>query len=170
MGIGLPPVMVQWLPHARAAELACGVDSLLLLAIVHRESLGGECLVPRGPGGKGDHGHGHGLAQLDDRYHPTLIAAVGPDGKPLWADPGFAFFLLAYFLRYLRERFSACGVDPILPAIAAYNASVARVEGALQALPLPITRDAAVLALDALTTGADYVTDVLARRGRFVIH
>ena len=55
----------------------------VLAGIMMRETRGGTSTlldIP-GPAGKGDHGHGHGLMQIDDRWHKEFIAS----GK--WFDP-----------------------------------------------------------------------------------
>ena len=165
----MPQRVARWLPHARAAELVYGVDPHLLLAIVDRESHGGEALHPRGPGGVGDGGHGHGLGQLDDRYHATFLAAKGPDGKLLWADPAFNLLYAAKLLAMNVHMFDGTGVDPTLPAIAAYNASGKRVREALRGLTKPADEAEVVKALDPLTTGDNYVSDVLARMRSYVL-
>jgi transglycosylase-like protein with SLT domain len=165
----MPQRVARWLPHARAAELVYGVDAHLLLAIVDRESNGGEALHPRGPGGTGDGGHGHGLGQIDDRYHSTFLAAKGPDGALLWTDPAFNLLYAAKLLALNIHMFDGSGVNPQLPAIAAYNVLAKRVREVVRALPRPVTDEVVVAALDALTTGHNYVSDVLVRRKSYVL-
>jgi hypothetical protein len=172
----MPRRVAQWLPAARAAEMVTDVSALLLLAICDRESGGGEYLQPRGPTGKGDGGHGHGLMQLDDRFHfKSFVAALGPDGKPLWQDPAFAFLGAARFLRMTMVHFDGFDVEPLLPAIAAYNASEKRVRDALAGVTRPAKREDFIRALDAVTTGpkpgapGNYVSDVLERRNTYVL-
>jgi hypothetical protein len=58
-----------------------GLDPYLLFALGDRESLWGETLSPRGPGGVGDNGHGHGLMQVDDRSWGAWLNSNN------WADP-----------------------------------------------------------------------------------
>ena len=61
----------------------------LLAAIVERESYYGTArgYFPKGRGGRGDNGHGHGLWQIDDGSHQAFLAAKDAGGKPLWTDP-----------------------------------------------------------------------------------
>lgn len=165
----IPGRVAQWMPHARAAELVYGVDALLLLALLDRESHGGEALHPRGPGGTGDGGNGYGLGQIDGRYHATFIAARGPDGKPLWADPAFAILYSAKHLHCDIHRFEGRGINPVLPSLASYNAARKGVDAKLRELSLPTTDDQVIAALDPLTTGGNYVSDVMRRRNSYVL-
>jgi hypothetical protein len=57
------------------------IDAFILCALIERESGSGEYLIPRGPGGTGDGGHGHGLAQIDDRSHGQWLSQNN------WQDP-----------------------------------------------------------------------------------
>jgi hypothetical protein len=59
-----------WQPYVQDVALACEAareDTVLIVAIGLRESNLGRALVPRGPSGRGDGGHGRGLFQIDDR-------------------------------------------------------------------------------------------------------
>lgn len=171
----MPQRVAQWRFIAQAVGPLYDVDALLILAIVDKESRGGEALQPRGPEGLGDHGNGHGLGQIDGRYHPTLIAALGPDGRPLWMDPPFALLLIAKHLHFLRDYFDGVVPEPMLPAIASYNARKERVRDKVRELPLPILREHLIAALDPLTTPStpgqpgDYLSDVLRRRSGYVV-
>lgn len=165
----IPQRIAQWLPTAKAAASLYGQDPLLMLAIIERESAGGEALKPRGPSGRGDGGHGYGLAQIDDRFHPSFIAAKGPDGLPLWAEPPFSLLHLAFHLHCLERYFDGLLDEPILPAIASYNASKEKVRDRIRDVPPSAPRKQLVAALDAITTGGDYVSDVLAKRNRYVL-
>lgn len=165
----LPRRLAQWLPIVRAAEALFGVDALLVLAVMDRESLGGEALKPRGPGGAGDKGHGRGLMQIDDRAHPTLAAALLCDGSPLLGHPVFNVLVGAHYLSTLVQQFDGTGVDPLLAASAAYNCGPGKVRRALRALPRPLSQEETLKALDPLTAGGDYVSDVLRRRLGFVV-
>lgn len=166
----MPARVSQWLSIARAVGPLYDIDPLLILAIMDRESGGGEFTQPRGPAGLGDGGHGHGLMQIDDRYHSTFIAAKGPDGKPLWTKP---LFNVGYAVELLHFNYLAfnggSGLRAILPAIAAYNASAKRVREALRGLTRPASDVRVIAVLDPLTTGKNYVSDVLARRANFAI-
>jgi len=171
----LPRRLAKWLHIARAAEQLLGTDALFTLAVMDRESFGGELLHPRGPTGTGDKGHGRGLMQIDDRAHPTLAAALLCDGTPLLQHPVFNTFIGAHYLAHLLHRFDGMGVEPMLPAAAAYNAGPGKVQAALRKLKVPASREAALAALDPLTTPGkpgepgNYVSDVHARRAQFVL-
>lgn len=160
----LPPRLARWARYFEAAGAACEVDPYTLAAICDRESLGGEALKPRGPEGLGDGGRGHGLMQIDARYHETFLAAKGPDGRPLWEDPAWN---ILYGAKLLRMNFDRLGRDYV-PAIAAYNASLNRVQNVLSGLDNATSADARVNAFDQLTTGNNYVSDVLARRDKYL--
>jgi soluble lytic murein transglycosylase-like protein len=57
-------------PYAGALSRAAAkwdVDVVLLAAVIEQESMHGELLKPKGPGGLGDKGHGHGVGQIDNR-------------------------------------------------------------------------------------------------------
>jgi soluble lytic murein transglycosylase-like protein len=159
----LPARLARWKSALAAAALARDVDPWLLAAVVDRETLGGEACHPRGAHGTGDNGNGLGLAQLDRRFHASFAAAEFL-GQALWQDAAFNLLAAATLLRANLDRFGGCTMQ----AVAAYNASPARVRSAVAALPeghSPVQRLAAV---DSCTTGRDYVTDVLARRKKFL--
>jgi hypothetical protein len=151
---------------ASAAELF-GVDSLILSAIVDRESLGGQALTPPDATGTGDSGHGRGLGQIDDRMHASFIAAKRPDGSYLWQNP---VYNLMYAADVLAQAWSVFGSDPNCwpQAIASYNAGA----GAAQKVSVTFTTDTSqaqkIAALDAITTGGNYCSDVLKRRDGFL--
>jgi soluble lytic murein transglycosylase-like protein len=134
-----------------------------MAAIVDRESLGGDALSPRGnPAGVGDKGNGLGLAQIDARYHHRFCVAAFDTGELLWTDPTFN---ILYGARLLRRNFDATGSWPI--AIASYNAGLARVTRAAKLATPPGSLDAVIEAIDKVTTGGDYVSDVLRRCAQF---
>lgn len=58
-----------------------GVDPFVIFGLGDRESGWGTFLSPRGPAGRGDQGHGHGLMQIDDRSFGPWLAAND------WTDP-----------------------------------------------------------------------------------
>lgn len=171
----IPERVAQWMPHAHAAHLMWGLDPLLVLAICDKESGGGHFLSPRGPAGKGDNGHGHGLMQIDDRYHPTFIEAVGPDGKPLWQKPPFNIGYAAELLFTNIYLFDGFGCSPLLSAVCAYNVSPKRIREALRTVTRPVLDEQLIALLDPLTTPSkpggpgDYLSDVMARRKSYVI-
>jgi soluble lytic murein transglycosylase-like protein len=139
-----------------------GLDPLLVLAVLDRESLGGEALTPSGPRGTGDKGHGRGLMQIDDRAHP-FTSAEDDTGKPLWAEPSFNIHYGCMLLARLMLHFKGAEA----PALAAYNAGQVRVSRALAALPPGATPEQVLAACDAVTTGGDYASYVLKRRAAF---
>lgn len=160
----LPPHLQRYEIEFRATADLLVVDPYLLAAICDRESMGGLTLRPRGPSGVGDGGHGHGLMQIDGRYHRRFIDARGPDGLPLWTVPRWNILYGGeLFARNLREW-----DGELYPAIATYNCSYAAAVRALRALPSDAPPAHRLAALDLVTTGADYVTDVLRRRETFL--
>lgn len=60
-----------------------GIDPFLIFALGDRETVWGtsSALDRKGPAGKGDGGHGHGLMQIDDRSNGAWLAANE------WWDP-----------------------------------------------------------------------------------
>lgn len=158
----LPAHLEKWRPQLTAAQLCYGIPLELMAAILDRESRGGEALTPKGPGGKGDHGRGHGLAQIDSGYHHKFLAAMFDDNRtPLWADPTFN---VLYGARLLSENFRLSRSWPV--SIAAYNAGLTRATRA--AKNATDSSEAAVIAaVDRVTTGGDYVSDVYRRRAGF---
>lgn len=137
-----------------------GLDPAVVAAVVSRESGGGRLLGKRGnPADTGDHGHGRGLMQADDRFWKGLLNLDSKGGEEdAWRYPAFniAFgcWLLAKNLDALRAEFP--GLDEgerLRAALAAYNCGLGRVMRALAD-----KRD-----VDAATAGGDYGRDVLAR-------
>jgi soluble lytic murein transglycosylase-like protein len=165
----LPERLRRWLPLARIAEQLFGIEPLLVLAVMDRESLGGEALQPRGPTGSGDKGHGRGLMQIDDRAHPTLAAAMLPSGKPLLGQAVFNILIAAEYLHDLVLAFDGFGCDPVPCAVAAYNCGPAKVRKALRDVKKPLVGADLLARLDPLTAGGNYVSDVLERRRKFVL-
>lgn len=151
-----PERVRRWAPEFEAAEKAFGTDAYVLAAICDRESLGGAMLQPKGPTGVGDRGRGHGLMQIDVSYHPTFLSASGPDGRPMWQSPTWN---ILYGAALLAANLTALGGN-YPAAIASYNASIGRV---LKVLQLGKEGNDLVAALDHLTTGGNYVSDVLTR-------
>jgi len=160
----LPAMIAQW-----AAPLYCvqfqtvGVDPLLVAAVMDRESAGGDALRPKGASGTGDKGHGLGLMQLDDRHWPGLMSATWPEpGAKLWQDANVNIYLGA---RYLLNRIQRARkywmeeMDAISVGVASYNADFARVREAAD----QYGGEALIQAVDKVTTGGDYVTDVFRR-------
>lgn len=155
----LPPRLARWGPLFAAAEIAYGVPCELLAAVCDRESLGGDALRPAGPGGVGDGGHGHGIMQIDDRSHGGFCGAKDDTGAPLWADPAMS---IMYGARLLARLAKASSADWDI-AIAAYNCGLRRAKQVLSALPQGVGEVEKIAALDRMTTGGNYVSDVRRR-------
>mgnify|MGYP001619443009 FL=1 len=184
---GLPPLaapyiadveaaVARWAPAVAPTDTIAVIDVYTVFAVMSRESGFGRYLVPSGPAGTGDGGHGLGLMQLDDRYHPgdlkdpegranaDWVRLTRGDGVPLWQLPaeniGRGVWQLATTLKLLGN----------LPAaICAYNAGVVRAREVLDTVAGSVTSvDGLVHALDQWTTGRDYVADVLRRRSEFL--
>lgn len=157
----MPLRLAQWAPQLEAVALCYpSVDPFLLAAIIDRESLGGLALAPPGPGGLGDGGHGHGLGQIDDRSHGSFLAAKFEDGDSLWAEPAWN---LLYAGRLLSKLLHATAGD-VPVSVAAYNCGLHRAQSALAPLPQVGTRAQRIAALDKVTTGGNYVSEVLKGR------
>jgi soluble lytic murein transglycosylase-like protein len=162
---------LPWLEKIRALiiEIAksYGLDPAVAAAVVSRESGGGRLLGRSGnPADTGDHGHGRGLMQADDRFWKGLFNLDGKGGEEdAWKYPAFniAFgcWLLMKNLEALRKKFPDLNeTERLRAALAAYNCGLGSVMRALADRRDP----------DAATAGGDYGRDVLARaqwlRGR----
>jgi soluble lytic murein transglycosylase-like protein len=99
--------------------------------------------------------------QLDDRSFPSFCAAQA------WQDPAKNIDFAAKLLASLFERFSDAWFPEAL-AVAAYNAGGGAVRRVANRLAESATMTEIVSALDAITTGKDYVSDVLCRREEFM--
>jgi soluble lytic murein transglycosylase-like protein len=132
-----------------SAAVQTGLAPELIAAVMDRESLGGLALLPQGPTGTGDHGHGRGLMQIDDRAFPDFCAEPAQ-----WQVPGPN---TAFGARILARNLQAFEGD-VPCAVAAYNAGVHRVQRLLLMHPRP-----SIEQLDLLTTNHNYVSDVLSR-------
>lgn len=144
-----PQRLERWRSSIEAAAEQTGLSPELLAAIMDRESRGGDALTPKGPAGTGDNGHGRGLMQIDDR---SWVAFCNIPDR--WQDPAQNILFAA---RILSSYLRAFGGD--LPcAVCSYNAGPRRVSRYLVMRPQPTLDE-----LDVLTTGHDYVTDVLTR-------
>lgn len=133
------------------AEQKESLPTALLLAIASRETDMNDVV--------GDHGHGRGLFQIDDRSHTSFLRKQGvlrAGRKPRVAEAApYAAALVRWNLEYGRDR----GVrerDQLKFALSAYNAGAG---GALEGYRLGDS--------DRRTTGADYGRDVLARHAIF---
>ena len=140
----------------RATARHLEIRPAVVAAIMQRESQGGlsPLLDAMGPEGRGDHGHGHGLMQIDDRWHRAFIAS----GQ--WRDP---YASIAYAVSLLADNFSVLRAAKLSSlaypdereraAIAAYNCGAGAVLKAARACP---TKD-----IDAYTTHGNYSAEVL---------
>jgi len=146
----LPQRISKWALEIHCAAALYHLDPLVIAAILERESKGGDALMPPGPRGKGDGGHGHGLMQLDDRWHKPFIATG------LWAEAAPA---MVYAARLLRQGLDAFGGD-YPETIGSYNAGIGGVRRALADLPADASLEKRVAAIDKATTDA-YVAGVL---------
>lgn len=162
----LPVHLRQWKREFAGAATIYRLCPYLLAAICDRESRGGLALTPPGPSGTGDKGHGRGLGQIDDRFHPGFVNATDSAGRHLWKQPAFN---VLYAAKLLREAVDALGDVPL--ALSAYNAGVARVKAAVFAVPLPDAQGELLArqrkAADSKTTGGNYAADVLRRRAQW---
>jgi soluble lytic murein transglycosylase-like protein len=118
--------------------------ALVLAAIMDRESGGGRYLIPYGPGGVGDRGHGRGLMQIDDRDRPPFPGRAAFVRGVEWKDPAKNIMFGARVLATYYDHASG----HLGRAIAAYNAG-----------PVAFTAKDP----DSVTTGKNYSRDVLAR-------
>ena len=149
-------------PYREAAETVSaetGVSVALIFGIGCRETLWGtsRALDKRGPAGRGDRGHGHGLLQIDDRFHQKFIRS----GK--WSDPleNIRYAIEKVWIGYRDYLGSRHHFDGRLSleraTTAAYNSGPGRVNRAIRA-----GRD-----VDAYTTGRNYARDVFSWAGEY---
>lgn len=151
-----------WRPYVQDIALAClertpHEDTALVVAIGLRETWLGTCVgyAPKGPGGRGDGGHGRGLFQIDDRGPwRHLIPPDGVEWTP-FQQAQAACTVLAGARAELADFRGALSVWAWDQAVAArYNAALENVRWALRNGLDP----------DRVTTGKDYGRDVLALR------
>jgi soluble lytic murein transglycosylase-like protein len=148
----IPASFKTYWPLFQRAEALIGMPAKILAAICWRESLFGDALSPKGPGGTGDEGHGRGLMQIDDRWHKDFCATEQ------WKDPWANILMGSRILHDALGFFAQRGFSgPMLwrCTIAAYNAGCSAVLKAVQ--------NAAPPDPDSPTTGRDYSAWVLAR-------
>lgn len=160
----LPPRLSRWANYFKAAQLCFGVPEDLMAAIVDRESLGGDALKPKGPAGTGDGGAGHGLAQIDYRFHRSFLLARMADAgaTPMWTVPAFNILYGAWLL---NQNYQIAKSWPV--AVAAYNAGLTKALRVYRALPDGRTQTDIIKAVDMVTTGGNYVSDVWRRRAEY---
>lgn len=165
------PHLAQWVNEL--AEVAASMRSpdmaldfaLDLAAIMDRESLGGDTLIPKGPAGTGDfvkrngklppdgQGWGRGLMQLDYAAHPELMDKTMPDGTPAWENPLKNIKAGALIYHHNLLHFNGDKIK----AFAAYNTGIGNVQSSIEKGLDP----------DTTTAHGNYGKDVLRRRNQF---
>lgn len=162
----LPQRIAQWLPALLELEQRYRVHRLLNGGILDRETRGGTDtgLDRPGPSGRGDGGHGHGLWQLDDRYHGEFLKKRLPDGRFAWEDPLEAgdYAMRAIFIPALRTF-----QGDVFLALAAYNAGPDAVRAGMAKAPARSPIAMVHRAADLRTARGDYAQDVLYRMACF---
>jgi len=136
-----------------------GIPAAVIAGIGSRESHWGLALTPPGPGGTGDHGHGRGLLQVDDRWHVPFVQS----GK--WAEAkeniiyGCAVLknCMDYFVKKADWEMS---FKLIKAGVAGYNCGPRRAWDGYRM----------GYGVDYYTTGRNYSKDVLERAGWFQLH
>ncbi len=113
---------IRYAPQILAAARANGLDPRLLAAIAAQETGGPES--DSGSNIVGDKGHGHGVFQLDDRYHAIARTSSAMDPA---ANADYAGRLLAGLLR----RFGG----NLRSALSAYNAGSPNATGTVTTWP-----------------------------------
>lgn len=129
--------------------LRASVAVAVVWAIGSRESRWGLALSPPTPAGTGDYGHGRGLMQIDDRWHPEFINSGG------WRDPTANILYGCGVLRENVRRYRGAVDDWMRASVAAYNCGPGNVNRAIKA-----GRD-----VDYYTAHRNYSRDVLSRAG-----
>lgn len=114
------------------------------------------------------HGWGRGLMQLDwaDPDNLAFFAEILPDGRPAWQDARRNILFGANKLSRYIHAFDDTEA-PEFYGVAAYNAGVANVHGALRGVRASGSASDRRDAVDHVTTGRNYATDVLERRNQY---
>jgi hypothetical protein len=135
------------------AAVSFGLQPSLIAGIGSRESNWGLILSPKGPTGTGDHGHGRGLMQIDDRtWGPWLDTHDWRDAETN-IRKGCA--ILADNRQFFETRLGGAELLILHAALAGYNAGPGNVLNDIRA-----GRD-----IDHHTAGGDYSKDVFNRAG-----
>lgn len=138
--------MEGWLPFFEASATKHNIDLHVLLALASRET---NCNPDYAYCRKlGDHGFGHGIVQIDKRYHKEFLQQH--DFKPQPAA------CIDYGTNELRKNLAYFKGD-YLKALCAYNAGCGGVSRAIKAGKTP----------DQATKGGNYGSDVLRRANLF---
>ncbi len=143
----------------RTVAARYGIPSAVIAGMGSRESHWGLALSPPGPDGTANRGHGRGLLQIDDRWHPDFIQSG------LWSIPleniRYGCALLRSFMGIFVERYNwSPGQQTLRAALAGYNCGPRRVYEAWQT-----GND-----LDHFTAGRNYSADVLSRASWFQLY
>jgi hypothetical protein len=131
----------------------------IIAGLGSRESHWGLALNPVGPEGTGDHGHGRGLLQIDDRWHVPFVES----GK--WSNARDNIIYGGAVLKNCMNFFVKKAAWPmsyklIKAGVAGYNCGPRRAWEGLQMGH----------GLDYYTTGRDYSSNVIERAGWFQLH
>lgn len=125
-----------WLPFFIAAAEKYNVKTEVLLGTASRET-GCKNII-------GDGGHGHGIMQIDGRYHKSFLDSNG-NGLDPESNIDYAAKLLRGNLNYFGNDYHK--------AVAAYNCGAGGVKRSIRNGK----------GIDGATTGGDYGADVLKR-------
>jgi len=153
--------LVKWMPDVKRACEFSKENRYLLSAVCLRESGAGYATgyLPTGSAsGYGDHGHGFGLFQIDNRYHADFINGATSN------DPYYqclkACSILATARVAITKRISLPPDDLEYATVAAYNAGVNAVVHQLAAGQHP----------DMATTGKDYSQWVMRKASELILY
>ena len=153
--------LLPWRLDVIRATTEYDVDPFRFAGLLLRESgagFGPAYKIPPGQPrhlGYGDHGHGHGLVQFDDRYHAEVIHSAAFQ-TPIGQFRAACNLLRENWRGFLQAHaFGGSGEDAWRCAFAAYNAGFGNV---LHAYVVD-----GIDAIDRPTTGHDYSKDVFQR-------
>lgn len=138
------------------------LSRLLLGALMDHETRAGESnlLDRKGPSGRGDGGHGHGVWQIDDRSHGAFLQERMPDGRFKWEDPFEAgdYAMKNILLPAIREF-----KGDVFLGLAAWNCGAGNVREAMAKCPAHSPLAVLHRAADTRTANGDFAQDVLFR-------
>jgi spore coat assembly protein SafA len=138
--VSLPSPYGNYQDEIMASSQKYNVPPEIITAVISRETNGRNII--------GDGGHGHGLMQIDDRYHGSFLR-----NNHNGLDPATN---IDYGTSIIRDNLNRYNGD-FRKALAAYNAGQGNVDRAV----------ANGLSPDAYTTGRNYGADVLQRAREF---
>lgn len=136
----LPAPYNQYAKEISAASQKYNIPPEIIAGVISRETNGRNII--------GDGGHGHGLMQIDDRFHGSFLRS-----HQNGLDPASNIDYGTSLLRNNLDHFNG----DYRKALAAYNAGIGGVERAVRNGRSP----------DSATTGGDYSADVLRRAEGF---